>query len=50
MSADTGQSGRRIIHKNTTTVLSAMPLLGYVKLDMFANTLTQIYRNPHNAP
>ena len=34
--------------KHNTTVLTALPLDGYVKLDMFANTLTQIYRNPHN--
>ena len=34
--------------KDTTTVLSELPLLGYVKLDMYANTLTQLYRNPYN--
>ena len=34
--------------KDTTTVLTELPLLGYVKLDMFSNTLTQIYRNPYN--
>ena len=34
--------------KETITVLTDMPLLGYVKLDMCANTLTQLYRNPHN--
>ena len=34
--------------KDTTTILTAMPLEGYVKLDMYANTLTQLYRNPHN--
>ena len=25
-----------------------MPLAGFVKLDMYANTLTRIYRNPRN--
>ena len=34
--------------KDTTTVLTAIPLSGYVKLDMYSNTLTQLYRNPHN--
>ena len=26
----------------------AMPLEGYIKLDMFSNFLSQVYRNPHN--
>ena len=34
--------------KDTTTVLTAMPLSGYVKLDMYSNTLTQLYRNRYN--
>ena len=34
--------------KDTTTTLTALPLLGYAKMDMYANTLTQLYRNPHN--
>ena len=29
-------------------VADSMPLNGYVKLDMFANTLTSIYKNPYN--
>jgi hypothetical protein len=34
--------------KDTSTILTAMPLSGYVQLDMYANTLTQLYRNPYN--
>ena len=34
--------------KDTTTVLTAIPLSGYVKLDMYSNTLTQLYRNVYN--
>ena len=28
---------------------AAMPLNGYIKLDMYMNTLTQIYENPWNS-
>ena len=34
--------------RDTTTVLPELLLSGYVKLDMYANTLTQLFRNPHN--
>jgi len=27
---------------------AAMPLNGWIKLDMYMNTLTQIYKNPYN--
>ena len=32
----------------STEVADAMPLDGYVKLDMFLNNLTTIYKNPYN--
>jgi hypothetical protein len=32
----------------TFTQLDSMPLTGYTKLDMYQNTLTRIYKNPHN--
>jgi hypothetical protein len=33
----------------TTNVINgSMPLQGYIKLDMYSNTLTQIYQNPNN--
>ena len=34
--------------RDTTTVVSALPLTGYVKLDMFSTILAQVYSNPHN--
>ena len=34
--------------RGTATILPELLLSGYVKLDMYANTLTQLYRYPHN--
>ena len=34
--------------KDTSTIVSSLPLNGFVKLDMYANTLTQLYRNVYN--
>ena len=34
--------------RNTITVLTALPLTGYVKLDMFSTTLARVYSHPHN--
>jgi hypothetical protein len=34
--------------KDTSTILTNLPLTGYVKLDMFAPLLGHVYKNPHN--
>ena len=34
--------------KDTSTIVSSLPLNGFVKMDMYGNTLIQIYRNPYN--
>ena len=34
--------------RDTATIVSSLPLNGVVKLDMYANTLIQVYRNQYN--
>ena len=40
------QSGRSFLMSSGNS--ANMPLNGYIRLDMYANTLTQIYRNLEN--
>ena len=34
--------------RDTSSYLTALPLNGFVKLDMYGNTLIQVYRNQYN--